>query len=83
MSDKWAVNASPVILLAKVGRIDLLSRLVTNLVIPASVAQEVKNGPESDPGRVWVTGPPANARRCIIFSFAGHSASYWQRATVI
>jgi len=48
------VNASPLILLAKIGRLGLLTTLAEELVIPASVALEVKNGPQSDLARQWL-----------------------------
>ena len=43
------VNASPLITLAKVGRLDLLSGPGVQLVIPEAVAEEVLAGPEGDP----------------------------------
>ena len=48
------VNASPLILLAKVGQIDLLCNLTEQLVIPASVVQEIEQGPTHDPARQWL-----------------------------
>jgi predicted nucleic acid-binding protein len=39
--NSWVVNASPLILLAKVGRIDLLLDLTEKLVVPAAVAGEI------------------------------------------
>lgn len=56
MSNRWVVNTSPVILLAKVGRIDLLSKLTKQLVVPVSVADEINQGPAIDPARQWMTG---------------------------
>ena len=50
-------NASPVILLAKVDEIDLLSRLADTLIIPAAVAEEIHAGAASDPARHWIQGP--------------------------
>jgi predicted nucleic acid-binding protein len=57
VSRKWVVNASPVILLAKAGAIDLLSQLPQELVVPASVATELSHGPSADPARTWLEGP--------------------------
>ena len=54
MSNKWVVNASPLILLAKVGQIELLPRLTEHLVIPASVVEEVQKGPAVDPAQKWL-----------------------------
>lgn len=59
MSDRWAVNASPLILLAKVGQIHLLPKLAGELVIPASVVAEIGGGPASDPARSWLAGDGA------------------------
>ncbi len=53
MSSRWVVNASPLILLAKVGQIDLLAKLTDELVVPSAVVAEVQEGPASDPARVW------------------------------
>lgn len=61
MSNKWVVNASPVILLAKVGRADLLPKLATELIVPASVAAEIHAGPAADAAQDWLRGPGANA----------------------
>ena len=49
MNAKWVVNASPLILLAKVHRLGLLVELAQTLVIPESVAAEIKAGPDNDP----------------------------------
>lgn len=59
MSNRWVVNASPLILLAKVGRIDLLPKLAAELVIPASVADEIRAGPPDDPARNWLVSAAA------------------------
>jgi len=59
VSNKWAVNASPLILLAKIGQVDLLLKLATELVIPAGVAAEIHAGPAADPAQDWLRGPGA------------------------
>jgi predicted nucleic acid-binding protein len=56
MGRRWVVNASPVILLAKVGYVSLLEALTVELTIPDAVAREIREGPESDPGRQWLEG---------------------------
>ena len=48
------VNASPLILLGKIGRLEILPQLATELHVPGSVATEVRAGPESDPARKWL-----------------------------
>jgi predicted nucleic acid-binding protein len=55
----WAVNASPIILLAKVGQISLLVDLPDRVLIPAGVGQEIDEGPGDDPARQWLNGPGA------------------------
>ncbi len=59
MSNKWVVNASPLILLAKVGHIDLLPRLTEQLIIPSSVVGEVEAGSALDPAQEWLRGDGA------------------------
>ncbi len=51
MSDTWVVNASPVIALAKVGRLHLLQDLCRELLVPQAVVAEILAGPPSDPAR--------------------------------
>jgi predicted nucleic acid-binding protein len=52
--ERWVVNASPVILLAKAGIIHFLPSLCEELVIPAGVVAEVQNGSLADLGRRWL-----------------------------
>jgi predicted nucleic acid-binding protein len=54
----WVVNASPVILLAKIGHADLLLRLPHRTVIPESAAAEIRAAPPNDPGRLWLEALP-------------------------
>lgn len=51
MKETWVVNSSPIITLAKIGRLDLLLAPDRTLIIPSAVAQEILNGPQADPGR--------------------------------
>lgn len=53
---KWVVDASPLIVLAKVDAVRLLYDSPDELVIPAPVAEEAKSGPEDDPSRRWLLG---------------------------
>ena len=57
MSERWVINASPVILLAKAGVIEFLPRLCAELVVPVGVVSEVASGQHSDAGRAWLAGP--------------------------
>jgi predicted nucleic acid-binding protein len=52
--DRWVVNASPVILLAKAEVIRFLPQLCDDLVIPAGVLGEVRNIRITDAGRIWL-----------------------------
>ena len=56
MSDVWVVNASPLILLGRIGRIDLLVQLAPRVVVPAGVVSELREGPSDDAARTWVEG---------------------------
>jgi predicted nucleic acid-binding protein len=51
VSDVWVVNVSPIIALAKVGRLHLLHDLCKELLIPEAVVAEILAGPPSDPAR--------------------------------
>ncbi len=51
MSEVWVANASPVIVLAKAGYLELLQKLPSELLLPEAVATEILAGPESDPAR--------------------------------
>lgn len=51
MSERWVVNASPLITLAKVGQLSLLTDLAGEVIIPAPVAHEILEGPAGDPAR--------------------------------
>ncbi|MBS0166208.1 MAG: DUF3368 domain-containing protein [Nitrospira sp.] len=44
MSDVWVLNASPVILLGKIGRLDLLESLSAKAVVPNAVILEIQAG---------------------------------------
>ena len=44
MADTWVVNASPLIALGNVGRVDLLTRLGREVVLPPAVVEEVRRG---------------------------------------
>lgn len=56
MSEIWVANASPVIVLAKAGHLELLNELPGELVLPEAVVAEVLAGPESDPARQALEG---------------------------
>lgn len=47
----WVVDASPIILLSKADHVDLLSACTEKLLVPAAVADDVREGGEDDPAR--------------------------------
>ncbi len=51
MAEVWVANASPVIVLAKVGYLDLLTHLSDELLLPETVVSEITAGPPTDPAR--------------------------------
>jgi hypothetical protein len=57
----WIVNASPLILLGKINRLELLAALAPSFVIPAAVLSEILAGPDLDPARTWVKSAYASA----------------------
>lgn len=56
MPDRWVVDASPLITLAKAGHLALLTRLAPEVVIPEAVVTEVLAGSGTDPARQALEG---------------------------
>lgn len=56
MARQWAVNASPIIALGKIGRLSLLDALCSRLVIPLAVVEEVTAGSARDGAADWIGG---------------------------
>lgn len=54
MSERWILNASPTIIMARIGKLGLLTSLPDEVVLPEAVAEEVKAGPEGDAARLAV-----------------------------
>ena len=54
---KLVLNASPLIVLGKVGLLHLLSSLADEVVIPEGVCEEILAGRPGDPAREWLKGP--------------------------
>jgi len=55
--DRWVLNASPIICLAKAGFTDLLIKLAYEIIVPQSVAEEINTGPAGDPAeQIIATG---------------------------
>ena len=57
MAKRWVINASPLIVLAKIGQIGLLTTLANEIVIPDAVVREINAGPPNDPARNWLVEP--------------------------
>jgi predicted nucleic acid-binding protein len=58
MSERWVLNASPLIVLARVGHADLFSKLVETVIVPDAVVAEIEAGPTGDPARRWLSTEP-------------------------
>lgn len=60
MSDVWVVNASPLIILSRINRLDFLDSLAPTALIPAAVIAEVSAGLHRDPSAAttqqWAKG---------------------------
>ena len=54
MSERWVVNASPLILLGKVKQLDLIAQLSKAFVVPEAVVTEILAGPPDDPARIFI-----------------------------
>jgi predicted nucleic acid-binding protein len=52
MTDHWVLNASPIIVLAKIGLESLLLSQADQVVVPRLVAKEIQVGPTEDPARL-------------------------------
>jgi predicted nucleic acid-binding protein len=64
--ERWVINASPLIVLAKAGQDSLLFKLADEIVIPHAVADEIVAGLPTDParhlveaGRIPIVATPA------------------------
>ena len=51
MTERWVLNASPLIVLARVGQEHLFHTLADEVVVPRAVAVEIEAGPVDDPAR--------------------------------
>lgn len=52
MPERWVINASPIILLAKIEHLHLLAQLPDDWVVPQAVIAEIEAGPADDPARL-------------------------------
>ena len=58
MTERWVINASPLILLGKAGQLGWVPRL-GKIVVPSPVADEILAGAENDPARLWLAASAA------------------------
>lgn len=58
MSEAWVINASPLILLARVDRLDLIERFAPGTVVPDAVIAEIHAGRHKDSTAVKALGWP-------------------------
>ncbi len=54
MNNPWVIDASPLILLAKIDHLKCLYKTPQNLIIPQGVVEEVMAGERKDPARLWI-----------------------------
>lgn len=55
--ENWIFNASPLILLGKIDRLDIIEKLNSNFSVPSAVADEINAGPAQDPAKLWLSTP--------------------------
>jgi len=48
VSEAWVINASPLILFARIARLDLFERLAPRIIVPSAVFEEVRAGQAKD-----------------------------------
>ena len=58
MAEQWVLNASPLIVLAKINHQHLLIQLAEEIAIPQAVLAEINAGPTGDPARQFLATPP-------------------------
>jgi hypothetical protein len=56
VSEVWVANASPIIVLAKAGYLDLITNLSREVLLPQAVVDEIIAGPPTDPARQFIEG---------------------------
>ncbi|HET9225315.1 MAG TPA: DUF3368 domain-containing protein [Thermoanaerobaculia bacterium] len=67
----WVVDTSPLIFLAKLDRLDILSRSADQIVAPPAVLQEIEEYPDAaseridDATKTWLSVKPVTDRRLV------------------
>jgi predicted nucleic acid-binding protein len=54
MAERWVVNASPLIVLAKINQQQLIWQLADEVIVPEAVRTEIAAGPADDPARNYL-----------------------------
>jgi len=54
MNSVWVINASPIIFLCKLQKINLLESFGVNIIIPQAVSDEIIAGPHDDEAKKWI-----------------------------
>ena len=54
--DRWVINASPLICLAKAGYLDLLLKLPDEVIVPSAVVEEIRAGQAGDLAQLALAG---------------------------
>lgn len=55
MPERWVLNASPTIVLARIGLQGVFFDLTSEVILPQAVAKEIQAGPLDDPARHFLT----------------------------
>lgn len=75
ISEDWIVDTGPVVILAKIGQLGLLTGLAREVLLPSPVVREIRRGPAIDPARRaveagWGTAVPVRYIRAAVRSVA-------------
>ena len=57
MTEVWVANASPLILLGRIGQLDLMEHLASQIIVPDSVIAEIRAGEMQDATAVTAIRP--------------------------
>jgi predicted nucleic acid-binding protein len=73
--EAWVVNASPLILLSRIGRLELIERLAARILVPNAVIEEVRAGQQRDRTAAAALGWAAT--RCVPDITGALSIEHW------
>jgi predicted nucleic acid-binding protein len=75
VSEAWIINASPLILFARIARLDLFERLTPKVIVPRAVLEEVRAGQHKDP--TAATALAWAAERCVPDAAVPVGVEHW------